>query len=164
MKLISQWLRGGKITMDFLMEQALLYSSEKYAEIYRHFNQKLDMKYQDLFIVCASIGFKNDRKSTFEKRSRELRTNFFNTNQKAIFYSIVLSDPELGRDIERFDEREFKLNARKLIELYAEGGMDILVEEVFGSRWDGYKLDETYNEYEVDVLGYIYNDAQSIPF
>lgn len=150
--------------MDFLMEQALLYTSEKYEEIYRYFNQELDIKYQDLFIICASIGFKHDRKNELGKRGRELRTNYFNTNQKSLIYSILLNDPELGRSIEKFEDKEFQREARKKLTFYAEGGMEVIVEKVFGSRWDGYRLDPTYKEYEVDVLSYIYSDVQSVPF
>ncbi|MFD1039257.1 hypothetical protein ACFQ3N_12765 [Virgibacillus byunsanensis] len=150
--------------MDFLMEQALIYTSQKYEEIYIHFNSNFDMKYQDLFIICASIGFKNNRKTTIENRGREFRTNYFNTSQKATAYSIILSDPELGKNLELFEDSEFRLNARKLLQSYAEGGMELLVEEVFGSRWDGNKLDPHYTEYEIDLLGYIYADSKAVPF
>ncbi|MFD1707362.1 hypothetical protein ACFSCZ_11530 [Siminovitchia sediminis] len=150
--------------MDFLMDQALLYTSKKYEEIYIYFNNKLDIKYQDLFLLCASIGFKNNRKTPREGRGREFRTNYLNSQQKTAAYSIILSDPELGRNIEAFETSEFKLKARKRLEEYAEGGMDLLVEEVFGHRWDGNTLDPTYSEYEVDVIGYIYADAHEVPF
>lgn len=42
--------------------------------------------------------------------------------------------------------------------------MELLIKEVFGHRWDGNNLDPTYNEYEVDLLGYIYADYNEVPF
>ncbi|MGR3764106.1 hypothetical protein [Rossellomorea sp. NS-SX7] len=42
--------------------------------------------------------------------------------------------------------------------------MEILIEEVFGHRWDGNRLDPTYGEYEVDVLSYFYGEAIEVPF
>jgi hypothetical protein len=150
--------------MDFLMDQALLYTSKKYEEIYIHFNTKFDIKYQDLFLLCASIGFKKNRKKRITEKGREFRTNYLNSRQKATAYSIILSDPEIGKNIEAFEDSEFRLKARKRLEDYAEGGMEILVEEVFGQRWDGHKLDPTYNEYEVDLLSYIYADSNEVPF
>jgi hypothetical protein len=42
--------------------------------------------------------------------------------------------------------------------------MEILIEEVFGHRWDGNRPDTTYGEYEVDDLSYIYGDAIEVPF
>lgn len=144
--------------MDFLMDQALLYTSKKYEEIYIHFNTELDMKYQDLFLLCTSIGFKHNRKKRPDERGREFRTNYLTSKQKATAYSIILSDSEIGKNIEAFEESDFRLKARKTLEDYAEGGMEILVEEVFSSRWDGHKLDSSYKEYEVDLLSYIYED------
>ena len=150
--------------MDFLSEQALLYTSKKYEPIYIHLNSKYDIKYQDIFLLCASLGFKKNREQTVEDRGRELRTNFFKTDQKAAIYSIILSDQEIGRDIEEFEKPEFRLRSRKKLERYAEGGMSVLVEEVFGIRWDGHKLDESYKEYEVDIVSYLYTDLNEVPF
>jgi hypothetical protein len=150
--------------MDFLMDQALLYTSKRYEEIYIHFNSNYEIKYQDLFLLCASIGFRNDRKTSFKERGREFRTNYLNSKQKATAYSIILSDSELGKNIEAFENSEFRLQARKRLEQYAEGGMDLLVEEVFGHRFDGNKLDPTYSEYEVDLLSYVYAESNTVPF
>jgi hypothetical protein len=150
--------------MDFLADQALVYTSKKYEEIYFHFNSKFEVKYQDLFLLCASIGFKKNRKAPVGERGRELRTNYLKVKQKATVYSIILSDEELGKNIEAFEEDDFPRKARKRIEEYAEGGMEILVEEVFGRRWDGNTLDSNYTEYEVDLLTYIYGDSMAVPF
>ncbi|MFS0862048.1 hypothetical protein [Fredinandcohnia sp. 179-A 10B2 NHS] len=150
--------------MDFLMDQALLYTSKKYEEIYIHFRDKYDIKYQELFLICASIGFKKNRTNKVEGHGREFRTNYFNSKQKATAYSIILSDMEIGKNIEAFEDSDFRLRARKTLEAYAEGGMEILVEEVFGHRWDGNRLDPTYIEYEVDLLSYIYGDSVEVPF
>jgi len=146
------------------MDQALLYTSKKYEEIYIYFNNEFDIKYPDLFLLCASLGFKKDRKKRIVEQGREFRTNYLNSRQKATAYSILLSDTEIGKNIEAFESNEFRLKARKKLEDYAEGGMEILTEEVFGYRWDGNKLDSTYSEYEVDLLSYIYADSNEIPF
>lgn len=150
--------------MDFLSDQALLYTSKKYEEIYFYFNTKFEVKYQDLFLLCASLGFKKDRKGPVGERGREFRTNYLNTRQKAAAYSIILSDEELGRNIEAFETENFPRIARKRLEEYAEGGMEILIKEVFGRHWDGNQLDKSYTEYEVDLLSYIYADSNEVPF
>ncbi|USK93076.1 hypothetical protein [Rossellomorea marisflavi] len=150
--------------MDFLMDQGHLYTSAKYESIYVLFKEKYEIKYQELFLICASLGFKRNRDIPFSGHGRELRTNYLNTKQKAAAYSIILSDMEIGRNIESFEDPDFRLKARKKLEAYAEGGMDILVEEVFNIHWDGHKLDSTYKEYEIDVLSYIYEDSVALPF
>jgi hypothetical protein len=150
--------------MDFLMDQAILYTSKKYEEIYILFKEKYDIKYQELFLLSASIGFKKNRECPIEGHGREFRTNYLNSKQKTTAYSIILNDMEIGRNIEAFEDSEFRLKARKKLEAYAEGGMEIFIEEVFGHRWDGNRLDPTYGEYEVDVLSYIYENAIEVPF
>lgn len=150
--------------MDFLSQQALLFTSKKYENIYKLFNDKYGIKYQELFLLCASLGFKYHRLSCLQEKGRELRSNYFNTKQRVSAYTMILCDPELGRNIYEFENSEFILKARKKIEQYAEGGMDILVESVFGGRWNGFNLDETYSEYEVDILSYLYEVSAEIPF
>ena len=150
--------------MDFLSEQALLYTSKKYEPIYMHLNSVYEMKYQDIFLLCASLGYKKNKKVPLTDRGRELRTNYFNSKQKAAVYTIILGDQEIGKNIEAFEDAKFRLNARKTLEQYAEGGMQILVDEVFTFRWDGNKLDESYTEYDLDITTYILTDSEEVPF
>lgn len=150
--------------MDFLQEQILIYTSEKNQDIYQHLREDYDIKYHELFTICATIGHKNNRQEKIEQRGREFRSNYFNVNQRSIMYSIIISDNELGKNIEEFDNRDFRLKSKKMIEEYAEGGLEILIEEVFQSRWDGYKLDRNYQEYDIDVMSYIYMKEQEVPF
>lgn len=150
--------------MDFLMNQAIIHSSTKFADIYVYMNSQYGIKYQDLFSICMSIGFKNNRKSKLKSQGIQIRSNYFNTNQRSAVYAMILEDPEIGKNIEKFSEKQFSLTGRILMEEYAEGGMEILVEEVFKNRWDSNRLDPSYNEYDVDILSYIYMDAQESPF
>lgn len=150
--------------MDFLSEQQIMYTSKKYEPIYKTLNKNIEIKYHDLFILCAAIGFKNNRSLLIEEKGREFRSNYLSREQKATAYSIILNDSKLGKRINKFEDKEFILEARKALEQYAEGGMEILVEEVFKSKWTGQILDENYSEYEVDIISYIYEQSQEIPF
>lgn len=150
--------------MDFLNGQHIVYTSKKYESVYKFFKERLDIKYPQLFILCASIGFKNNRKSKVEEKSRELRTNYFDSDQAATAYSIILGDTTLGKQINKFEDSSYTLEARKALEEYAEGGMDILIEKVFKKKWDGTKLAENYSEYDVDLISYIYGESIVDPF
>lgn len=151
--------------MDFLKEeQALMFTSKRYEEIYIFFEKKLDIKYQNLFILCASLGFKKAVCEVLDSKGREFRSNYLKSAERTTAYLILLNDLELGKNIEAFSDKEFQLKCRKKLEMYAEGGMSILVNEVFGNRWNGFKLDESYGEYEVDILSYIYDDLNEVPF
>lgn len=150
--------------MDFLAEQKLIFTSQKYENIYRFLKDKLNLKYHETFVLCAAIGYKNNRARELDKKGREFRSNFLSTGQKVTIYSIILNDQEIGKQIEKFNDKDFQLTAKKKIEQYAEGGMEILCEDVFGNKVNEFMLDENYDEYEVDILSYIYQEATEIPF
>ncbi|MBN1074469.1 hypothetical protein DVV91_08960 [Clostridium botulinum] len=151
--------------MDFLKEeQSLMFTSKKYEEVYVFFEKKLEIKYQQLFILCASLGFKKNVSKALDGKGREFRSNYLKTSERTTVYLILLNDQELGKNIEAFSDKDFQLKSRRKLEMYAEGGMDILVKDVFRNRWNGLKLDESYKEYEVDILSYIYADSKEIPF
>ena len=150
--------------MDFLSEQQLVFTSKRYEVIYKSLNNLIDVKYHDLFMLCAVIGFRNNNKLTVEEKGREFRSNYLSREQKATAYSIILNDNELEKKINRFEDREFIVKARKRLEEYAEGGMEILVNTVFKSKWNGEILDGSYDEYEIDIISYIYEQALEVPF
>lgn len=150
--------------MDFLSEQQLIYTSKKYENIYMTLNKLIDVKYHDLFMLVASIGFKNNSKILIEEKGREFRSNYLSREQRSTAYSIILNDKDLGRKINKFEDKEFILEARKCLEQYAEGGMEILIKEVFKSKWTGEVLDESYDEYEVDIISYMYQNYFEVPF
>jgi hypothetical protein len=50
-----------------------------------------------------------------------------NFRQKAAVYSITLSYPEIGKNIEAFESSERRLKARRKLQEYAEGGMNGLL-------------------------------------
>ncbi|MEM5687269.1 hypothetical protein AAHB49_16190 [Bacillus cereus] len=79
-------------------------------------------------------------------------------------YTIILNDETNGKNIELFNDPEFRKEARKIIEEYAEGGMDILVEEVFKEKWNGIKLDAKYDNYDVDIMKYLIANLNKVPF
>lgn len=142
--------------MDFLSNEQIIYTSKKYEAIYKSLNKILEIKYNDLFILCASIGFKNNNKLSIGEKGREFRSNYLNREQKSTAYSIILNDSNLGKKINRFEDKKFVVETRKTLEEYAEGGMEMLVRKVFKSKWTGELLDESYGEYEIDIISYIY--------
>lgn len=151
--------------MSFLQEGELLfYSSEKYEEIYIYISKELKIGYKNIFLLCAALGARNGRSSKVEKRGREFRASYLNDDEENLMYTIVLNDETQGKNIEVFSDPDFRLEARKMLEEFAEGGMDILVENVFKEKWNGVKLDEKYDNYNVDVMKYIIANLNKVPF
>lgn len=150
--------------LDFLSEQSLLYTSREYEDIYIHLGESMKLAYHEVFILFASIGAKYGQKEPFSNRGREMRTNYFNRDQRDLAYSIILNDNELGKNIESFSDKEFFNQGRKLLESYAQAGASILISDVFKAHWDGKRLDRNYKEYEFDLLTYVYQKIEEAPF
>ena len=151
--------------MDFLQNQILIYTSKKYENIYVHFKEKYDFSYYKLFLFCASIGSRYNRKSTVVDKGREFRSNYFSNDERQLAYSILINDDNiLNKDIDVFNNKDFALESRKILEAYAEGGMDIIVENVFSEKWDGYKLDENYSDYPIDLIEFTMTTIKEVPF
>lgn len=151
--------------MDFLVDkQIVMYTSKKYENVYTFFSNNYDIKYHSLFLICATIGAKSGTSLTREEKGREFRSNYFSLDERNLVYTILLNDEIKGKDLERFKDSDFHAEARKVIENYAEGGMDVLIEEVFKEKWDGNKLDEKYKNYATDLMSYVLATINEVPF
>lgn len=151
--------------MDFLTDQQIVFNtSKKYEDVYIKLNDIENIKYHELFILCATIGFKNNRKGKLDSKGRELRNSYLDSNQKSSAYSIILNDKEIGNNIDRFEEKEFVSLAKKTLEEYSEGGMELLIQEAFPTKFKDGILDSRYDEYIIDIMSYIYKESIDIPF
>jgi len=52
----------------------------------------------------------------------------------------------------------------RLIEEYAEGGIDVLIESVFKSKWNGISLDNNYQDYDLDIISFYLAYMKEVPF
>lgn len=151
--------------MDFLAEKQIVFNTgTMYEDIYIKLREIAEIKYHELFILCATIGFKNNNKKKIEGIGRELRSAFLDTNQKSSAYSIILNDPTIGKDIDKFEDKEFISLAKKTLEEYAAGGMELLINKAFPTKFNDNILDSRYDEYIVDIMSYIYQESIEIPF
>lgn len=151
--------------VDFLTEQQIIFNtSKKFEDIYIKLNEIADIKYHELFILCATIGFKNNRHYKVIEKGRELRSAYLDLNQKASAYSIILNDINIGKNIERFEEKEFVSVAKKILEEYAEGGMEVLIQEAFPTKFNNGFLEISYEEYIIDIMSYVYRESIEVPF
>ena len=142
----------------------LIYSSKKYENIYILLNKEYDMPYHRLFLVCAALGARKDLSLPVAEKGREFRSNYFSNDERNLAYSIILNNEAQGKDLEKFSDENFHSEARKILESYAEGGMEDLVEHVFREKWDGIKLDESHNNYPIDILSYVVTNLKDVPF
>ena len=74
------------------------------------------------------------------------------------------TDSPFFKNIEEFSNESLYSNARDLLESYAEGGMKIMVDELFASFWDGLQLNGDYDEYLTDLAEFVLAERVVIPF
>ncbi len=142
-----------------LNDSFFIHKSKRFESIYNLLvNKKHLFKMNELFTLAAAVGFKNNKRVKLEQKGTEMRSEHFKENQLAALYSIMLNSSDINADLESFRDYDFVKNAFKIIEEYSEGGMEILCDEVFEDKWNGINLDEEYNEYEIDLLRFVYDD------
>lgn len=149
--------------MDFLTGQQLVYANKKYEGIYELFKSEYGIETAELFILCASIGYKYGRKVSFEKdtANKQFRSNYLKNLGRVTAYTIMLSDVDLNIDIDDFgiENKENYNKYIRVLEEYSEGGMDLLVEKVFRSKFISGNLDPNYRWYLVDVMNFVYSQV-----
>lgn len=148
-----------------LSNSFFIFKSKKYEDIYNILvNKKHIFKMSELFTLCATLGFKHNNLVPFENKGTEMRSEHFKENQLTALYSIMINSPIINADLDSFGDYDLIKNAFKIIEQYAEGGMEILCREVFESNWNSYELADDYEYYEVDLLRFIYEDYREGSF
>ena len=115
-------------------------------------------------MLCSSIGFKKGRKVAFKETGREFRSNYLDDDQRVTAYCMLLNDRDLNISIEDFDNNELHIKFRQTLEQYAQGGMEILVNEAFPPNIKNFINTKTYDEYLIDIMSYIYKEANAVPF
>ena len=143
-----------------LKNSFLIGRSNKYEGIYEYFNNKKIFSMSELFTLCAVIGFTNNRKVDFrsdsKNKGKDIRSEYFANNELMNIYTIMIKSQDIKANIDDFANYEFIRSAFRIIEQYAEGGMEILCEDVFCDNWDkDTLLGGNEKHYEADILNYI---------
>jgi hypothetical protein len=145
--------------MDMFEQISSVYTSKRYENIYDFFRNKYKINSGQLYVLCAVIGFTKNKALPLKDRGKEIKTDYFDSRQRSTLYTVILLDRELSEDIEKtlsqLANRVFAEQAISRLNSFAEAGMDLLVNEVFRSCYRNDKLDESYEEYEADILEYI---------
>lgn len=146
-----------------------VYISKRFDDIYELLGFDTNKKVFDnrisLFLFAASIGYKYNKSiPLLDKVEYPIHCEQLTDNQLSTLYSIIINDDKLGKNIENFMKDDFLPQALKLIETYAEGGMQTICEKVFEDKWIKNTLIREYNEYDIDLLRFIYEERMSNPF
>lgn len=150
--------------MNFLAKDFGLFSSEEFETIYDELKNKYEIRYQDLFMLCAQIGFRKKKRKKLIGKGKEFRSSTINARQKACCYSILFNASEFDTSMEGMKKDSFQSEGKNILEEYANGGMAILVSTIFKTKWNGKNLDSSYKEYDIDLMSFIKEELESVPF
>lgn len=148
--------------MDFLSEgKRTIKADEKYEDIYTKLTNKTGMSIHEIFYLCVLLGFKSQYKSDgFTAGRKEFRVTYLNETQRSILYTIANEFKPLSE----LTTPEAISEVIKEYQKYSNGGMELLIENVFKDRYRDGLLQDNYKKYDVDILKYVYDQVTEIPF
>lgn len=148
--------------MDFLSEgKRTIKADEKYEDIYTKLTDKTGMSIHEIFYICVLLGFKSQYKSNdFTPGRKEFRVTYLDETQRSILYTIANE----FRPLSELTIPEIISEVIKEYQKLSNGGMELLIENVFKDRYREGLLQDNYAKYDVDILKYIYEQVTEIPF
>lgn len=129
--------------------------------------EKLFNSMKDVYMLALTVGFKNKRRKTIKKSSSDpIKLEIFDEHDKVIMDIIALYENIHEKDLSLLtDDR--KDEKYKLIEEYANGGMEILIREICnkGSSLDDLKnfaksLSPKIEGNDDDILDMLFNNVE----
>jgi hypothetical protein len=130
-------------------KQRLLKARLKYEQCKNNMNYLVDETKKIVDCIAKDIIQQSDNAIHCQPISEE---------QLATLFSIMVSDENLGGDLNYFLDNEYLSKGLRLAEKYAQAGMEVLCDEVFEDRWNGSTLSKEYSDYGADLLRFIYTE------
>ncbi|MEL0537412.1 hypothetical protein [Staphylococcus debuckii] len=145
----------------------LFYADEKYNSIFDVFTKgetKLTIDLKELFVLAATIGFKNTKRIKQGAKGKEIRAAYLTHSEEELFLSMLLNDREIKNDIEVLESMLSSLDGKKIIEEYINGGLELIATKAFSDNWDGYNINSNYQHYHYDLARFILSEVKKVPF
>ena len=157
------------MSVEFELKRDTFFISRNsaYDDIYDYFYKNKTFKGAELFTICAVIGFINNKRVPFDRgkdKIKDIRSEYFTSSDLSKLYIIMIKSDDINAELDNFAEPKFIKDNFKVIEEYSEAGMRILIEEVFKGNWSGTERTKTYKKYEIDILSYINEIRNRVPF
>lgn len=136
----------------------------KYENIYTVLNKNTGLRIQDIFYLCVLVGFKEHKKSEeFQLGRKEFRVSYLEEIPRSILYAIANEVKPLT-ELSTEATPESYNQIVKEFQLYSNGGMELLLSRVFKEKYHNGTLQENYDDYDIDILKYLYDQINEIPF
>ncbi|MEB7421532.1 hypothetical protein NGB78_05525 [Staphylococcus arlettae] len=147
--------------------QMIFIADSKYNDVYDTFTKKESenkIEIKHLYILAATVGFKNSRRVKIESKGKETRTSYLSYKEEALLLNMVFADSEINNNIDEIVNLNNKMKIKGIIDEYANGGMQLIVENALSHRWNGDYLNNEDGNLVFDLSKYILSEVQNIPF
>ncbi|MGX0019730.1 hypothetical protein ACUXPG_000135 [Staphylococcus hominis] len=147
--------------------QMIFFTDSKYNDVFDTFNKKEDknkIEIKQLYILAAAVGFKNSKRLQIKSKGKETRTSYLTYKEEALLLNMVLADNEIGNNIDEIVNSNNKMKIKNIIDEYANGGLELIVENGLPHRWNGEFLNNDDGNLTFDLSKYILSEVQNIPF
>lgn len=147
--------------------QMIFFTDSKYNDVFDTFNKKESknkIEIKQLYILAAAVGFKNSKRVQIENKGKETRTSYLSYKEEALLLNMVFADSEIDNNIDEIVNLNNKMKIKNIIDEYANGGLELIVESGLPHRWNGEFLNNEDGNLTFDLSKYILSEVQNIPF
>ena len=147
--------------------QMIFYTDSKYNDVFDTFikkEAKNKIEIKQLYILVATLGFKNSKRVQVSSKGKETRTSYLSYKEEALLLNMVFADSEINNNIDKIVNLNNKIKIKNIIDEYANGGLELIVERGLPHRWNGEFLDNEDGNLTFDLSKYILSEIQNIPF
>lgn len=147
--------------------QMIFFTDSKYNDVFDTFNKKESknkIEIKQLYILAAAVGFKNSKRVQIENKGKETRTSYLSYKEEALLLNMIFADSEIDNNIDEIVNLNNKMKIKNIIDEYANGGLELIVESGLSHRWNGEFLNNEDGNLTFDLSKYILSEVQNIPF
>lgn len=136
----------------------------RYKYYYDELRSILKLTNGEIFMLALVIGYNEGRKSKIiDNKGAEFRPSYLKNEERSIIYAI--SYKEYGDEfINRFNEKDFQNKLQDTLIEYSNTGMELLIGKVLKDNLVDGKFISNYHDYDIDVIKYVYDQLNSVPF
>lgn len=147
--------------------QMIFFTDSKFNNVFDIFTKKEvgnKIEIKQLYILAAAVGFKNSKRVKIENKGKETRTSYLSYKEEALLLNMVFADDEINNNIDEIVNLNNKLKIKNIIDEYANGGLELIIEKGLPHRWNGEYLNNEDGNLTFDLSKYILSEIQNIPF
>lgn len=96
--------------------QMIFYTDSKYNDVFDTFikkEAKNKIEIKQLYILAATLGFKNSKRVQVSSKGKETRTSYLSYKEEALLLNMVFADSEINNNIDKIVNLNNKIKIKK---------------------------------------------------